>query len=138
MSDKRPPAIRALVEHYLDRFNRSDFQGALACYHLPFTWFFGASSFSVATPHEFLATMAKMKGKLVAGGLGRSDLQDLTIRMLGESAALAGVAVSRRRADGSELELTGGSYLVHDQGEGWRLAAFVGHPLEQIVPGEKA
>jgi ketosteroid isomerase-like protein len=129
-------AIRRLIETYLDRFNAADFTAAMACYRLPFTWFFGAREFTVATPEKFVSTMTKMNAKLVTDGLGESVLRGCTVRMLGDSAALAGVKVSRIRPDGTELELTGGTYLVHDRGDGWRLAAFVGHRLDDIILGE--
>lgn len=131
------PAIRSLVSRYLDCFNAADFDGALGCYRLPFSWFFGPKVATVATCEKFLAMMTRTRDGLVDQGLGHSALMDCTVRMLGPGAALAGVAVSRRFADGTEMELTGGTYHVHNDGEGWRLTSFVSHPLDEIVPGIK-
>lgn len=126
---------RSLIERYLDRFNESDFEAALACYNLPFTWFFDATPFCVTTQEQFVSTMRATKGKLVRDGLDHSSLIDCSVRMVGAHAAFAEVTVSRRRADGSEMEVAGGTYLLHDRGNGWRLAAFVGHPPAKDMAG---
>jgi ketosteroid isomerase-like protein len=135
MGSERAIAVRLLIERYIASFNASDFEVAMACYRLPFTWFYGSGAPTVSSRDEFIAIMTKTKKKLVVAGLGQSLLIDCTVRMLGDQAAMAGVTVSRTRFDGSELERTGGSYLVYDKGDGWHLAAFVDHPLDQIIPG---
>lgn len=131
-------AIEALVARYIDSFNTDDFETALTCYRLPFTWLFGSKAVTVSTPEEFLATMRKTKSALRGDGLSRSRLLGVTVRMLGDHSALAGIEVTRVLEDGSEMHRTGGTYLVHNDGENWRLVANVSHSAQAIVPGHAA
>lgn len=127
MEPDRIAEARGLIERYLDRFNEADFEGALACYFLPFTWFFDPVPFTVATAEQFISAMRTSKAKLVETGLGHTQMTGCGVRLLDRHAALAEVSVSRRRVDGSELEPAGGTYLLLDRGDGWRLASFVEH-----------
>lgn len=129
-----PSQIEALVERYFAAFNARDYEAALECYYLPFTWLFGSHAVSVVTREDFLTTMAKTSADLRAKGLANSELHGVTVRMLGEKAALAGIVTSRRDADGNELQHLGASYLVQKGRDGWRLVANVSHPVEAIVP----
>lgn len=138
MTIPAPQQIEALVARYIDAFNADDFEAAFTCYRMPFTWMFGPKAVSVATREEFLETMRKTKGALRREGLSHSKLLSVTVRMLGQFAALAGVEVTRVLADGSEMQRTGGTYLVHHDGEGWRLVVNTTHPLDAIVPEGQA
>ena len=113
--------IRTLIERYIGHFNAQEFEAALTCYRLPFTWLFGEPAATAATPEQFLDMMRRSRADLVAKGLARSELRSVTVRMLSEHVALAGVVVSRLRSDSSELEALGGTYLVHRGKKGWRL-----------------
>ncbi len=142
MSGKAPEdaarEVEALVARYIDCFNADDFEGAMTCYRLPFTWYFGPKSVTVSTPGEFLETMRKTKAALVKDGLSRSKLLGMTVRSLGRFAALAGVEVTRVLTDGSEMQRTAGTYFVHDDGTGWRLAINWTHSLDAIIPATGA
>lgn len=131
-------AIGALVSRYIDAFNADDFDAALTCYRLPFTWLFGSKAVTVSTPEDFLATMRKTKGALREDGLSKSKLLGVTVRMLGNHSAVAGVEVTRVLEDGSEMQRTGGTYLVHHDGENWRFVANTAHALEALIPAEGA
>lgn len=74
-----------------------------------------------------------MRADLAGQGFERSELISCTVRMLGPHAALAGVEVGRHFANGREMQVTGGTYIVHDNGEGWRLTSIIGHPIDEIV-----
>lgn len=134
MSAEDTTAIESLVRRYIDCFNASDYPAALACYRLPFTWFFGSRAVSVTTEAEFLETMARTSAQLREQGLSASTLESVTVRLLGEHLALAGVVVVRKDGDGGVIARLGASYLVHKGKDGWRLAANGSHPVDAIVP----
>ena len=126
-------AVRGLIIEYLDAFNCDEFDAAADCYHLPFTWLFGPKRLLIPTRAELAAMLRETKAGLVETGLARSTLSECHVRALGDHAALASVAISRLREDGSEIERIGASYLVHDEGEGWRFHTVAAHPLTAIV-----
>ena len=134
----RADDVRALVERYIDLFNADDFDAAFDCYRMPFTWLFGSRAVTVTSRDEFLAMMTSTKAALVARGLGRSRLLGVTVRMMEDHVALAGTAIMRMRADGSELEELGGTYMVHHDGSKWRLVGQATHPVDAIVPAGEA
>lgn len=127
-------AIESLVRRYIDCFNAGDYPAALQCYRLPFTWFFGSRAVAVTTEAEFLETMARTSTQLREQGLAASTLESVTVRLLGEHVALAGVVVVRKDGEGGLIARLGATYLVHKGRDGWRLAANGSHPVEAIVP----
>ncbi|WP_394658488.1 hypothetical protein [uncultured Novosphingobium sp.] len=126
--------VEALVRRYIELFNADDFVAAFECYRMPFTWLFGKRAVTVNSRDEFLAMMTATKAALVASGLGSSRILDITVRMMDEYVALAGTEVVRNRADGTEMETIGGTYLVHDDGSGWRFVGQGSHSPDAIAP----
>ncbi|HEY6870963.1 MAG TPA: hypothetical protein VI199_14505 [Novosphingobium sp.] len=135
MSEADPKAaIRTLLARYIELFNAADFETALQeCYYLPFSWLVGPAIDSVDTPAAFVARMAAMRAALGDQGLDHSELVACTVRMLGPDAGLAGVEVARHYKDGRKPEVTGGTYVAHNDGTGWRLTSLIGHPVADIV-----
>lgn len=133
-ADGRAAQVEALVRRYIDLFNADDFEAAFDCYRMPFTWLIGPRAVTVGSREEFLAICTATKASLVKKGLGSSRLVQLTVRMMDEHVALAGTAVVRTRADGTELKTVGGTYMVHDDGSGWRLVGQGTHSPDAIAP----
>lgn len=134
MSDTSARQIDGLVRRYIELFNAGDFAGALECYRLPFTWLFGSSAVTVSTPAEFLEMMEATKAGLVKKGLSHSELLETAVRQLDEQIALVGTKVVRVRTDGTRGGVLGGTYLVHNDGSGWRFVTQFSHPIEAIMP----
>ena len=130
--------VEELVSRYINAFNAGDFEAALECYRLPFTWFFGAKSVTVSSREEFLTTMAKTKQALIKEGLAASKLISTTVRMMGDHMATAGLIVTRVYADGREMQRTAATYLVHNDGGQWRLATNFMHPEAALIPSGDA
>lgn len=129
--------VTALIERYIKLFNERDFEAALDCYHIPFTWLFDDKAVSVGTGDEFLAMMKKTRQMLDDRGLSHSELVSTTVRILSDHVALAGVEVVRHNADGSSDRPIGGTYLVHRSRDGWRLVAHGSHDPVATVPASE-
>jgi hypothetical protein len=121
-------AIAALVQRYLGHFNAADFGAAFECYRMPFTWLFGAPVYSVASREAFIEMMQKTKAGLAKQGLAESRLVEIAVQPRSEHVALASLIVDRLRQDGTVLERIRGTYLVHNDGSVWRLAAYWSDP----------
>lgn len=127
-------AVKSLMSRYIDLFNADDFTTAVEeCFNLPFSWLVGAAIDTVTTKQAFVERMSGMRAGLADQGFERSDLVGCTVRMLGANAALAGVEVARHYADKRPVEITGGTYVVHNDGTQWRLTSLIGHPVSDIV-----
>ncbi len=120
--------IAALVERYLGHFNAANFGAAFECYRMPFTWLFGAHAYSVASREAFMEMMQKSKAGLANQGLAESRLVDIAVKPQSEHVALATLIVDRLRRDDTVLERIRGTYLVHNDASGWRLAAYWSDP----------
>ncbi len=120
--------IAALVQRYLGHFNAANFGAAFECYWMPFTWLFGAHATSVASREAFMEMMQKSKAGLARQGLAESRLLEIVVQPRSEHVALASLTVDRMRQDGTVLERISGTYLVHNDGTGWRLAAYWSDP----------
>lgn len=130
----RSAEVSALFERYIALFNADDFDAAFDCYRLPFTWLYGPKAVTVASRAEFVEMMTATKAALVKKGLGKSRLLGITVRVMEAHVALAGVAVMRQDTDGRDLEEVGGTYMVHDDGTGWRFVGQAAHPVTAIAP----
>lgn len=127
-------AVASLLAWYIDLFNAGDFETAASeCYNLPFSWLVGRSLDTAMNEQAFVARMAAMRAGLADQGFERSELVACTVRMLGPDAALAGVTVARHYTDKRTPEVTAGTYVVHNDGDRWRLTSLIGHPVEDIV-----
>lgn len=126
--------VKSLMSRYIDLFNADDFATAVdECYNLPFSWLVGSAIDSVTTKQAFVERMSVMRAALAEQGFERSDLVGCTVRMLGANAALAGVEVARHYADNRPIEVTGGTYVAHNDGSKWKLTSLIGHPVSDIV-----
>ena len=134
MTDEATRAIDALIDRYNACFNRQDFEGALACYALPFTWIFSKARVSVSDEQQFLDTMRATTGRLRAKGLARSVFAEKHVRLLDAHVAVASTLCIRYRADGTEMERVAGTYFLHENEGGWKLIACAGHPPETMLP----
>lgn len=134
VKDDSKADVRSLMARYIDLFNAADFETALReCYNLPFSWMVGPAIDTASTPQEFVTRMSGMRASLADQGLTHSELVSCTVRMLGADAALAGVEVARHYTDGRSPEVSGGTYVAHNDGSGWRLTSLIGHPVGDIV-----
>jgi hypothetical protein len=121
-------AISALVERYLGHFHAANFGAAFECYRMPFTWLFDSHAYSVASREAFMEMMQKSKAGLAKQGLAESRIVDIAVQPRSEHVALASLIVDRLRLDGTVLERTSGTYLVHNDRSGWRLAGYWSDP----------
>ncbi|SKB79615.1 hypothetical protein SAMN06295937_101936 [Sphingopyxis flava] len=134
VAGKAEGEVKSLMSRYIDLFNADDFATAAEeCYNVPFSWLVGPTIDSVTTRQAFVERMSGMRASLAEQGFERSDLVGCTVRMLGADAALAGVEVARHYADKRPPEVTGGTYVAHNDGRGWRLTCLIGHPVSDIV-----
>jgi hypothetical protein len=89
---------------------------------------FDSHAYSVASREAFMEMMQKSKAGLAKQGLAESRLVDIAVQPRSEHVALASLIVDRLRLDGTVLERTSGTYLVHNDRSGWRLAGYWSDP----------
>lgn len=63
-------------------------------------------------------------------GYGRSELTNLEVQRMSETATLASGVAVRYKRDGQELERVGVTYILHKSEKGWRIAVTVIHDAE--------
>ena len=62
-------------------------------------------------------------------GYGRSDLINLKVQRLSDTATLASGIADRYKADGQELEQVGVTYVLQNSGDGWKIAVTIIHDV---------
>jgi ketosteroid isomerase-like protein len=126
-------AVTAAVEAYVDAFNAQDFERCLRYYRLPTTWISSRGVIVIETREAFIAAMARSTRDLRARGLHRTEHLLRSTRILADNVALTSATAVRYRADGSELERTGGTMALSKDEQGWRIVTVLIHHADGAV-----
>lgn len=119
--------IAAVLDRYVEAFNRQDFAAARDCYALPCS-FVSSDGIATLSADNFVATMVATSGSLRRKGLVRSAYTDKRVQMLGDRVAIMSCRCLRYRADGSLMAQVCGTYGVHQADDGrWRLTHVLIH-----------
>lgn len=125
--------ITALVQTYIEAFNRADFEACLQCYRLPFSFITGRGVSVLQHDEEFLTMWRQTHEQLCAAGYSHSVLREVHVRLLDENLALASVLVARYGTDGAEMEISSGLYTLRKGREGWKLLTVVTQRAEEML-----
>ncbi len=123
-------AVHQLFDAYYDAFAR-DPAAAAANYADPILMVAPGRA-DLHTRADVEARLSRMLARLKANGYARSELGAPTVTFLSDKTALYSTVAMRLRADGSEVERAGYTYLVVDGPSGWKIHAAMATDLDKL------
>jgi hypothetical protein len=106
--------------------------------------FFGEPTL-IVLPNQVIAlgTRADVEAffdKLVASrkpsGYSHSKLGDHRVKLLNSTTALYSTIAIRMKADGTEMQRSGFTYLLHKDNAGWRIHEIIGTDLDKLISAD--
>lgn len=122
------------LNDYASAFSTFDVQSTVRYYHEPIVFITEKGMVVKATRAEAESRLTPLWESLKARGYARSEYAELHVKQLSPSIALVGIVAVRYKADGQELNRTGGTYVLRKTSEGWKLAVLVTHDADTVLP----
>jgi len=69
----------------------------------------------------------------VKQGYAKTEWLDFGVKLLGQSYAIAGGSYVRYKTDGSELNRSGGTYLLNKVDGVWKIGVNMGYPVKDAL-----
>jgi hypothetical protein len=69
----------------------------------------------------------------VKQGYVKTEWLDFGVKLLGQSYTIAGGSYVRYKADGSELNRSGGTYLLNKVDGAWKIGVNMGYPVKDAL-----
>ena len=128
-------AIQAVISGYYDAFGQ-DSAAASA--------FFGEPTLIVA-PNQFVllntradveAFLERVSARLKPGGFSHSTLSDRRLKLLTSTTALCGGVAIRMKADGTEMQRSGFTYLLQKGVHAWRIHEIIVTDIDKLIAAD--
>ena len=126
-------AATQLMNEYRDSFASLDAHRTSMHFNEPFMVVTAASTSSFATRLDVEEWFKPPLSQLKDRGYGRSEWAPLRVKALGSGVVIASGRAIRYKADGSELETVGATYLLRSTKDGWRIAVITLHPASMAL-----
>jgi ketosteroid isomerase-like protein len=119
--------VTEFLNTYYRTFSTLNVESIAPFFHEP-CLFLSPQGVTAAPNHDVVKEVFKTIAKdLLSKGYGRSELTQLNVERMSETAMMgSGVAV-RFTADGRELERVGVTYILQKSANGWKIAVTVIH-----------
>ena len=125
-------AVTQALNDYASAFSTFDAQSTVRYYHEPVMFVTEKGVVVKATRTEAASRLRPLWEDLKAGGYARSEYTELHVKQLSPSIALVGIVAVRYKANGQELNRTGGTYVLRKTSEGWKIAVLVSHGTDTV------
>jgi len=123
-------AVDRVMREYFEAYSHGDMPAVMSFVSVPFM-VQGPNGFATfTTAQEALDWYTKYRDAAVKQGYARTEWIDLGVKLLGRSYAIATGTYVRYKADGSELNRSGGTYLLNKVNGVWKIGANIGYPIE--------
>src|SRR5262245_39797480 len=128
-------AIEKVMHDYVEAYSRGDMALVMKFVHLPLT-VLGPKGFrSLTTSDEAVAFYTTVRDAAVKQGFAKSQWIEFGVKLLGQSYAIAGGTFVRYKTDGSELNRSGGTYLLNKVDGVWKVGVTMNYPTKDaFVP----
>jgi len=121
-------AIRRFYREYLAAFHTSEASSVTPFYATPCLFIADSGTTLLSGRNEIEHFFSKLIASLKARDYDHSDVNDLEVVLLSERLAqVTGLAI-RYAKDGSELEQTRATYLLHEAKGTWKFVTVIAYP----------
>jgi ketosteroid isomerase-like protein len=126
-------AIRALLNRYYETFGRN----AVALSHFysePALVVFPNQLIRLDSRADVVSFFDKLALSLRPSGFSL-EMVDCRVRLLNPTTALCSAVALRLKADGTEMQRAGATYLLHKSGGEWKIHETIGTDLDNLISG---
>jgi ketosteroid isomerase-like protein len=135
LSVSEKDAINAVLNGYYDAFGR-DSAAASAFYGEP-TLIVAPNQFvQLSTRADIEAFFDRIVASLIRNGYSHSTLSDRRVKLLTSTTALCGGVAIRMKADGTEMQRSGFTYLLQKSNVGWRIHEIIATDLDKLISAD--
>jgi hypothetical protein len=134
-STEKAEVERAMSE-YTDAFIRGDISAIGQKIHAPFTYISSQRVEVFSTTSEIEAWYGDRLRDLKQRGYSYSKRSETHVKLLDRNIALVSAIYTRYRADGSELETNGNTYLLQKTEGKWKIVVTTRHLPANVVKAE--
>lgn len=128
-------AIHDVVSGYYDAFGR-DSAAASVFYGEPTLIVIPTQVIMLRTRADVEASIDELVATLRASGYSHSKLGEHRVKLLNPTTALYSTVAIRMKADGTELERSGFTYLLHKSNAGWRIHEIIATDLDKLISAD--
>jgi ketosteroid isomerase-like protein len=128
-------AIRAVLSGYYDAFGR-DSAAAAAFYGEPALIVFPNQVVALGTRADVEAFFDKLVTSLKPSGYSHSKLADHRVKLLNSTTALYSTVAIRMKADGTEMQRSGFTYLLHKGNTGWKIHQIIATDIDKLISAD--
>ena len=125
-------AVQRVVLDYYHAVSR-DPASAAAHYGKPAMVVLPSKILDLGSPAEVEEFFEKLLEELRPLGYAESKPEDPRIKMLSATTAIYSAVSVRQKADGSELQRAGFTYLLHKGDTGWKIHALITTDVDKLV-----
>jgi ketosteroid isomerase-like protein len=125
-------AIHAVISGYYDALGR-DSAAASAFYSEPTLIVFPSQVVGLSTRADVEAFLDKLVASLKPSGYSHSKLGDHCVKLLNSTTALYSTVAIRLKADGTEMQRSGFTYLLHKSSAGWKIHELIATDLDKLI-----
>jgi ketosteroid isomerase-like protein len=128
--------VERAISEYTDAFIRGDISAIGQHINAPFNSISSRGVEVIPTTPEIEAWYGDRLQDLKRRGYSYSKRSETHVKMLAHNIALVSAIFVRYRADGSELETGGNTYLLHKTEAEWKIVVNTSHPPANVVKAE--
>ena len=128
-------AIHAVVSGYYDAFGR-DSAAASGFYGEPTLIVAPNKVIVLSTRADIEAFLDRVAANLKRNGYSHSTLIDRRVKLLTSTTALCGGIAIRMKADGTEMQRSGFTYLLQKGDLGWRIHELIPTDLDKLIDAD--
>lgn len=133
MSQQEQQVAQAL-DAYLCHFNSHDVAAITTFYSCPLLLIMPQTAPVLLTSDEQISgVFSNMLEGLISKGFTHSHWQDMSIKLLTDTCALASTIAVRFKGEVNELERLGVTYTLFKHGNDWKITSLVGHSPDRVL-----
>lgn len=129
-------AVRKVMSDYFEAYSQGEMDAVMKLINVPFVVSGPKGFVAYTTADGTLSMYTKFRDAAVQQGYAKSEWIDLGVKILGPTYAIAAGSYVRYKADGSELNRSGGTYLLNKVDGSWKIAVNVGYPVKDAFKPE--
>jgi ketosteroid isomerase-like protein len=128
-------AIHKVLSGYYDAFGR-DSAAASAFYGEPTLIVLPNEIVMLNTRADVAAFFDKFVANLRPSGYAHSKFGDYSVKLLNSTTALFSTVATRIKADGTEMQRSGFTYLLHKSNAGWRIHEIIATDPDKLISAD--